>query len=568
MSDQIQEQPRKEITAYEFIRIWRGDYKNAEAYNNFYVYDNYDTYVRFRNCDIIGKVAIISENLPSIRFENCLVERVLITTRSNIASIILSESSVVEHFLIKGVSEVKGISIHNSVIKNGVSVVENSKLESIGIDNASRGSSIYLNGESSIRSIVVKGKSQISGITIQMNSTIDMISISGESVMNDLRSDGNSELRKILLYDKSKCNYITIQSDSIISELFISGGVVLNSITISKSTVKKILMRWKVRLYRLTLEQIGVESEKLQIEGCTISKTKFDFNISYDIQIKGYMEEEMELPIRSKIYDLDLTGSSFHKDSLVQIADTDINSICFDSFINRGKVIFNGIQPIYNFKEYVLSGDWPKRNNENNFLFEEVKNDNSSFEIVNSDLGDTQFISCDIDDFHEFEFENSKMEDVFIAGTVLPEVKHINREYDSKPDRLSQQRLAASQFKKIFERQGDTVKANRFRAEELRIYQEQINPLRHFGTWLVLGLSNETSSFGQSIWRPIFWLLCGHYLLFMLAIGVNAFEWHETKELPYYFLYLANPIRAYIFSKGLDFIDRHTNACLVFLYDI
>lgn len=380
--------------------------------------------------------------------------------------------------------------IANLDIKHELSFF-NVRCDHIEFINVRVNGAIFITANTTIESIEISSKSALGFIFIQ-SSKIDLIKV-------DSSYGGNLKI------DKSVIGKIFLFNDSLFSEIN-AHNTVLEEIQLLKSNTRSII-----------LSKLNRNSSGLYIKGGEVDILSLDLNNAYHTIIEKYEGK------RSSIQKIYLTSAAFASSVYFQISDTNVQDLYINSFINNGIIIFN------------------------NVAAKKTLNTTTTLQIVNSDLGNLQFIGCDLTGFGKFEYKNSKMASVFLADTILPHRSAITTSYDA--DLKEQLRLALSQFKKIYEGQGDIVRAAEYRAEEMEVYRSQLSKRNKLGTWLILSLSHFTSSYGQSIWRPIFWLFCGHYLFFMWALGEEAFGKCTFQEIIYSFFYLMNPIHQYIFKN-------------------
>lgn len=553
MNQTPQEQPqRKKISAEEFVKIWRGDYKEVEGYEEYYGALSNEEFVFINNIEVANEVEINSQILGALKLTDSVILHLSLNRRCSVKKIIIYDSNI-KSISIRNSSIIGTVSINNSNC-NGIGILNDSGLLSLGISNSSYLKVLSIKYNSTIEGLRIES-SNIGDVRIQNNSKLIFTEIKSLSKFRNIHSDSGSEVRRLFISD-SIGDYIIIMDKSIVKDIFIRSNVTLNSIELSKSHIDRVVISNKVRIYDFTIRELSKKCKNIEIQGVTISRLKIKTTEGCDITVKDYRYMDGNTRLKSIVHALELTEFVFHKDSHLHISNTKINSIYFDSFLNEGTIVFNNVEPITDFDEYELYKGWPKLDDNHEFSFKKVDPpDNISIiEIINSDLGNTQFIGCDLDFFDEFEFENSKMLNVFLADTVLPEARFINQDGN---DENEQRKLAFSQFKKIYENQGDTVRANKYRAEELKIYQKQITLWSNFDTWLVLGLSNITSNFGQSIWRPLVSLIVVHYILFSIAYWSGSLTIEEGQSQWYYYIITMSPIHSFdLFVKdGRIIID-------------
>ncbi|MEZ5017677.1 MAG: hypothetical protein R2800_11535 [Flavipsychrobacter sp.] len=488
-----QERPRKEISAEEFIKIWKGEYKGVAGYEEFYQEKHDQEFVVFKGYKVIGELVIEEETLPNIELFNILTSFFCIKY-STIGDCSISDSEV-DLFNIYN-SETQNINILHSII-NGF---------------------------------------------FFFTSTIGNFNIT-DSKIGDIITFGSTI--GYHLFSNTKFKDIVITSCTT-GYLKIIEKAIVRTISIEKSEVPSISLYGEVCITSIELKDLTTQSNIFEMQDSSIRSLYLQLDKPYTVKVK-----KNEFPTGITI--LNINESLFTSETYILISDIYINQLRVNSLINNGTIIFNNIKPV---KEVLINKNISKTNKEYNHSV----HTKSQLSIKNSDLGNTQFIGCDLASFDKFEFKNSKMAQVFLADTSLPHRNKITTTGDANKN--EQRHLALSQFKKIYEGQGDMVRAADFRAQEMEVYRSQLKPIKQFGTWLILSFSFLTSNYGNSIWRPLFWLFCVHYLLFMLALGFNAFDFDtltNTQEITngYYFLeqkvyaffYLMSPLRkVYLFK--------------------
>lgn len=193
------------------------------------------------------------------------------------------------------------------------------------------------------------------------------------------------------------------------------------------------------------------------------------------------------------------------KDSVFQFNNSSVNVLSFENLVNIATFSFSYLSVgklNYIFEEKLEDSPKVLTVNENITLnigkhqkeisFNKMcfnKNDklfNSSFTILNSDLGKTNFLNSNLNEFKKFYYQDSKMLELFISNTTLP--KNIETplnphlKFNSNYDLISsgesilydleQQKTAFSQFKKIHENRGDSISALEYYSLELEKYRE------------------------------------------------------------------------------------------------
>jgi len=156
--------------------------------------------------------------------------------------------------------------------------------------------------------------------------------------------------------------------------------------------------------------------------------------------------------------------------------------------------------------------------------------------IVDSHIVDSIFVNITwtkkIDAFQgqlEEESENQKILKNKITVLQTNAYKNIRQKNELKNDRevlryFSKKRETLRQLKYALSKQGDTINEQKFHALEMTSYNYTLSWRRNFWTKFIIWFSHTFSDFGQSISKPLFGLLIGHFVLFstLVLCGVLA----------------------------------------------
>ncbi|MBD2752618.1 hypothetical protein [Spirosoma validum] len=193
--------------------------------------------------------------------------------------------------------------------------------------------------------------------------------------------------------------------------------------------------------------------------------------------------------------------SAIPKDSFIQLSGQ-FYSLTFNHVQNLGTIVPTKLSarktPLYpNGKQPVIAKD---------DVFEQGRllsyHDNTEkpqIRIDSSDLGKVIFMGCDLSGFG-LHFDSSKITDVFVTGTKMPDKittvdKHGNKDYQ-------QRQVGYSQIKKIYEARGDRVEANRYYAKEMEAYLSTLSWWKWNDFWEKLNLNlNKYSTFHGQSWQ-------------------------------------------------------------------
>lgn len=132
----------------------------------------------------------------------------------------------------------------------------------------------------------------------------------------------------------------------------------------------------------------------------------------------------------------------------------------------------------------------------------------ATFRISQSSLGKTEFTECDLEKFN-FEYNNSKITEVFISGGTLPRDVNVYGETD-KLKILEQQKSFFDQLKKVFEGQGDIVRGTKYHALASEKQMEIIEAEKGMWSseWWVYWLNKKSNKHGESWWQAVKFIFC------------------------------------------------------------
>ncbi|MFN0174040.1 MAG: hypothetical protein ACKVU0_05280 [Saprospiraceae bacterium] len=402
-------------------------------------------------------------------------------------------------------------------------------------------------------------------IVIQQNSTIEGLKIQDSTIGDVMIEDSQTGSVEIIT---SKTGRFRIEDSKIAGYLNVSESIT-ESFDIINSTVENFLIRRKSIIRNLWF--VNSKAEEFKIIGskaivlCFKKKSKITKTQVYHSDIElievslesfiGLFQCSLSLrgPVlllftESSFGQIELNNSVFSEFTTMRLSDCLIVHLSIINFCNYGSIFFSNLKPL-------------KRQPD----FDSIKSDPAIYEnetsrtIINlsgSDLGKAQFINCDLREFNRFEFSNTKMLDVFVAGSQMPNDSAFCLPNNEKnPLKIAEQkRLAYGQFKKIYEARGDTAGSLPYLAFEMEAYRQQ---LQMEGWWknrgeLAMLWSNKLSTnYGVSWQRGLgvtFLAVIFFYSIFCYLIGyrfennspddVDRF-WEVVSYAPYYL----NPLR-------------------------
>jgi hypothetical protein len=233
-----------------------------------------------------------------------------------------------------------------------------------------------------------------------------------------------------------------------------------------------------------------------------------------DLVIFNNKGELGNIRVRSKrLNKLSLHGTNLNKSFDFRILEC--SEVLIADFTNTGELNFFGLRP--------TSGD-----------------QSSYFQIINSNLNKAQFYQTIFGQYTEFIIIDSYIIDcLFIGCQWASNVRALRGPgYDTFKKSLEGGRKienaesygikeAYRQLKLSMNKHSDKVQETAFYAKEMNLYNQL---LKWFAPWknafwdkVILHFSRIFSNYGQSFLRPLFWLLAGHLLFFIVALALNGF---------------------------------------------
>ena len=193
------------------------------------------------------------------------------------------------------------------------------------------------------------------------------------------------------------------------------------------------------------------------------------------------------------------------------------------------------------------------------------------FLITHSYLGKAEFNQIDFLHFNIVSINESHLIDSLFVNVKWPKniraLEHVKNVKENKPLNIlyfTRQRETYRQLKFAMARQGDIINEQMFHSCEMTAYNK-IFTRKQLGTKLIISLSRATSNFGQSITRPLVWLILGHFVLFACLVQKKAFpsfafsithaSWKGFWEAWKYYFETINPLRKYEPENKFVFMD-------------
>ena len=262
----------------------------------------------------------------------------------------------------------------------------------------------------------------------------------------------------------------------------------------------------------------------------TVSESIFHRPIFKFSKFKGNLHL-INSKFESSIFDLSVPAE-------LEISELRLTNSTFNSSIN---LLTSKIQHL-NVNNSVFNKEFNLRNSEiENILWVENKN-NAKFSITNSKIDTCKISNCtfngilDIDKtffnkngdvtitYCEFkDFVNFKSS-VFTNGLSLEDINYLtppNFLY-SKINSSKTSRETHRIIKDSFDKTGNFIEANKYYAEEMNCFTKELKDKKISSTKLLFNLYKIFSYFGQSISRPVLWIIVLAVIVWLLQLGKKS----------------------------------------------
>lgn len=337
--------------------------------------------------------------------------------------------------------EITNLNLKN--VEIGQVKIPNSKVDNVSgcfVTTASI-TAVNFNNVKILDTVKINGK--VSTIIFNENPSFQKLILEGEITNVNF----NNEVKIKSLELKGKINHIKfiegcniddcLSSCNFIDDYEISGG------TITYLKLDKGLVGSEFFISGGKIDELLIDSKALTILKIKPIKKIEIQKILQTVFVEHLIENENDL---LKIGKLVLSNFTIPKDKGSKYIDLKINELSFINIFNYGNVIFSNVRYWYKIK--------------------------AKLSIKNSDLGKMLFMDCDFTEF-QMQFASSKVSEIFIAGTTMPNNENINASITSESNH-EQRRLALTQIKKIYENRGDLFIATRYHEAELMDWLDEI----------------------------------------------------------------------------------------------
>ena len=386
-------------------------------------------------------------------------------------------------------------------------------------------------------------------ISITNNSIIDTFRVTdfggtitlGNSTINNVFIDGSdgTVVLEELWIGGVVADIVEIRNDVQAKEISFLDGNIIDLIALGQ-----------VRVEEFIIQESTINHLLIPIETAT-------FNL---LKISGVSHIPLHINYLNFLNGILAKGYSNEKSTII-MEDFTITSIGFFSFNNYANIFVSKISykpTTGNFPGIGLLKEYRDELNYNKILIPSSLIEDSTFQVVNSDLGKINFIDCNFSEM-QMDIRASKLTELFLAGTEMPSVLiGIYRD----------RQIGYAQLKKVYENRGDSVKSLDYLALELNAHYEELKSIpsknrtgEHRRNLFILRMNKWSNNFGTSYlnWpiavlvMTIIFIAHNFALGYTLAITLNKNEWHNFFEILSLFFEFLYPIHK------ADFIPEAVN---------
>jgi len=322
---------------------------------------------------------------------------------------------------------------------------------------------------------------------------------------------------KLFFIEGLICNKsLTFEGGTISDTIYFNGGTFKEEVLIKHVHVKNVHLSHctfsKVSISGYEIDEVWMSGTKF--ESLHIGEHLFGDNIR-NLILFAKEDETGDIFVNDQGFDkISLYGSN--KGKQISFSKVRCNNVSITNFKNEGSLNFYGIEP------------------------KDMNNDKRYFQITNSNLDKVQFYRALFSRYKELIIIDSFITDtLFIGCKWSNNIRALNGpEYGTFEDSLKTGRKttpkeivaikeAYRQLKISMSKHSDKIQEHKFYSQELNFHNQTLTwgkPWENqFWDKLILIWSKAFSDYGQSFIKPLFWLLSGHYLLFILALLLKGF---------------------------------------------
>lgn len=499
---------------------------------------------------------------PHMLFINCSFSHIIFQSAS-CRSIVLVDTHLNNNFTTDQTTIAK--CEFKSVRLSNISIIKTSSIGKIhSHTDCEIMSGIYVH-KSSIGHLLFKGRWNKTNICFfqstcryaEIKGICQSVQIKDESTVENLELFENTESNKLQFHhisiSKSVCNRIHANNFNT-AHFFIQERATVGQAILGNTTIGDFL------IHGATVQQIILSrvTGEIRIEDTAINSFKSNESVFIKFLCKGEITGKYYIN-EGKTGELIFNESVLTKESIFNVTGAKLNEISFNQLSVIGQLQFQEITSLEE-KPRLLLGDkiFPTEAMKDNSwlinldsgdtdwnLTQITKNGNLELshqaaksvprlQITRSSMGKAEFIGSDLSGF-EFHFCNSKLLEMFFAGTTLPRQDkniHVHIKGNQSNPILAKYQQKVNlyiQLKKIFDSQGNIIEGNLYHSLAMHYQQKllshEIKTRSSWKAWLlelrfddlVFRLNRFSNNHGESWWRALLFTCIITFFTFIAA---------------------------------------------------
>lgn len=484
------------------------EFDNEVVYNN----NSYHSF-KFVKCHFKKQVVFKNVILGSwVIFEDCIFDDTLYfgecSTSENVAEVCKNE---IPNSLVITKCKIRELTINSSsnvnVFERGILIEKSIVTKRIHVEHVSCKMNGFALEDTTVNGNVMLSNVLIKSIGFRLSSSKILGKLRFQAVYSDSYIFLDSNIDENVYLWGAQVGHITF-NNGIYGDEFNITAIKCDNLSIIGSEFKKMVRITKgddANPQRGEMKNIYIKNSKF-LEGLIIkSGVSNERQSSEKVQIVFSKELVGDIIFE----EFDITGilllKGFNYGANLQLNNTTVHRLRFDSFINSCSVIFQ-----------VFQSDGLK----------------SAVEVVNSNLGDMSFLNTDLDSFEQIVIEGSVLTNIVTTNITWFNVKKLNPQSGKKNSLYwKKQREVFRQLKYSMEENKDRPQSLFFKSYEMDAYTKSLKfSQKSFSDILLLNLNKYSNKHGLSwptgiLFTFLAWQLC--YASFVILQDGAAYPWES-----------------------------------------
>lgn len=478
------------------------NYNNSSHHSFKFVKCHFKKQVVFKNV-ILGSWVI---------FEDCIFDNTLYflgcRTSENVTEV--CENGIPNSLIITKCN-ICGLTINcsnnNNVFERGILIEKSTITQGMHVEQVSCRMNGFALEDTTINGNVMLSNVRINSIGFRLSSSKIQGRLRFQAVYSESYTFLDSKIDENVYLWGAQVGSITFNNGSYGEEFNIT-AIKCDNLSIIGGEFKKMMRITKgddANLQRGEMKSIYIKNTKF-LEGLIIKSGVSNERLSSE-KVQIIFSKELVGDIIFE--DFDITGilllKGFNYGANLQLNNTTVHRLRFESFINSCSVIFQTFQ-----------SDGLE----------------SAMEVVNSNLGDMSFLNTDLDSFEQIIIEGSILTNIVTTNITWFNVKKLNSQSEKKDSLYwKKQREVFRQLKYSMEENKDRPQSLIFKSYEMDAYTKSLKlSWKSFSDVLLLNLNKYSNKHGLSwltgvLFTFLAWQLC--YASFIMLQEGAAYPWES-----------------------------------------